>query len=79
MNAPFLPETGIIENIAESITALDVMRDLVLDAVELIRAGEPRHAEHSLAEVLDQMDEAYDLLALEKQATSGQMPEPELA
>ncbi|NUB05634.1 hypothetical protein FW320_05505 [Azospirillum sp. Vi22] len=76
MNAPFLPETGIIENIAESITSLDVMRDLVLDAVERIRAGDLRGAERSLGGVLDQMDEAHKLLALEKPATSRQMPEP---
>ncbi|KAA0688479.1 hypothetical protein [Azospirillum brasilense] len=76
MNAPFLPETGIIENVAESVVALDVIRDLTLEAFSHLRSGNPQGAEGYLGDALYHVDEARKLLTLEKPATSGQMPEP---
>ncbi len=79
MSSPFLPESGIVENAAEAVVALNVMRDLLLEAVAQLRAGNLHLLAWCLGDILAQIDEAHELLTLERPATPGQMPDPELA
>ncbi|WP_298372690.1 hypothetical protein [Azospirillum sp.] len=76
MNGQFLPETGIIENVADAVVTLDVVCDHIIEAVGSIRSGNRAAGEAHLAEALDELGGAQTLMTLEGKTSSRGWPEP---